>query len=72
MGNYISFTRDDVIYSALIIGVWLMIRPYFVRLSEQAQARSQANLEAEAQANDIQMKSMEKSSSSSRGRKKKD
>ncbi|KAF9132437.1 hypothetical protein BGW39_000150 [Mortierella sp. 14UC] len=48
MGGVISYTRNDIIYSAILIGVWLMIRPYFVRMSEQAQARGEQSLVAEA------------------------
>ncbi|KAG0047422.1 hypothetical protein BGZ89_004941 [Linnemannia elongata] len=54
MGNIISWSRNDIIYSAILIGVWLVIRPYFVRMSEQAQARSEQSLAAEATYNDAQ------------------
>ncbi|KAG0296782.1 hypothetical protein BGZ96_008510 [Linnemannia gamsii] len=62
MGNYISYSRNDIIYSAILIGLWLAIRPYFVRMSEQAQARSEQSLTAEAAHNDAQ-----RASSSSSG-----
>ncbi|KAI7821587.1 hypothetical protein BC939DRAFT_206551 [Gamsiella multidivaricata] len=52
MGNYISYSQNDIIFSGILIAAWLLIRPYFVRMSEQAQARSQTRLEAEAAAND--------------------
>ncbi|KAG0347786.1 hypothetical protein BG004_006958 [Podila humilis] len=53
MGNYISVTQNDIIFSAIMISVWLMIRPYFVRMGEQAQARQAAALAAEAEQHDI-------------------
>ncbi|KAG0261303.1 hypothetical protein BG011_001129 [Mortierella polycephala] len=52
MGNYISYTKNEVIYSVGLIAVWLLIRPFFVRMSEQAQAKDKARLEAEADAFD--------------------
>ncbi|KAG0004619.1 hypothetical protein BGZ80_002887 [Entomortierella chlamydospora] len=54
MGNVISIDQNDIIFSGILIAVWLAIRPYFVRLGEQAQAKNQARLEAEAAANDAQ------------------
>ncbi|KAF9426940.1 hypothetical protein BGZ94_005754 [Podila epigama] len=50
MGNYISYSRNDLIFSAILISAWLMIRPIFVRMAEQAQAKQRAHLEAEAAA----------------------
>ncbi|KAF9086109.1 hypothetical protein BGX29_009494 [Mortierella sp. GBA35] len=52
MGNLISYSRNDLIYSAILIAVWIAIRPFFVRMSEQAQARGEASLAAEAAHND--------------------
>ncbi|KAF9148397.1 hypothetical protein BG015_009872 [Linnemannia schmuckeri] len=69
MGNIISYSRNDIIYSAILIGVWLMVRPFFVRMSERAQARSEQSLAAEAAYNDAQRAP---ASSSAGGRKKLD
>ncbi|KAG0264428.1 hypothetical protein BGZ95_003583 [Linnemannia exigua] len=69
MGGVISYSRNDIIYSAILIGVWLLIRPYFVRMSERAQARGEQSLAAEAAHHDAQRSS---SSSSAGGRKKLD
>ncbi|KAF9139046.1 hypothetical protein BGX30_008435 [Mortierella sp. GBA39] len=69
MGNIISYSRNDIIYSAILIGAWLLIRPYFVRMSEQAQARGEQSLTAEATLNDSQRAP---ASSSSGARKKLD
>ncbi|KAF9116864.1 hypothetical protein BGX27_009745 [Mortierella sp. AM989] len=52
MGNNISVSKNDIIFSGVLIAVWLMIRPYFVRMGERAQARDTARLEAEASVND--------------------
>lgn len=52
MGNYISMSRNDIIFSAIMISVWLLIRPIFVRMGEQAQARQAAALAAEAAGNE--------------------
>ncbi|KAF9210988.1 hypothetical protein CPC16_003020 [Podila verticillata] len=52
MGNYISMSRNDIIFSAIMISVWLLIRPIFVRMGEQAQARQAAALAAEAASNE--------------------
>ncbi|KAG0042889.1 hypothetical protein BGZ83_012065 [Gryganskiella cystojenkinii] len=52
MGNFISFSRNDIIFSGILIAVWIAIRPYFVRLGEKAQANAAANLEAEAAVHD--------------------
>ncbi|KAF9921132.1 hypothetical protein FBU30_008882 [Linnemannia zychae] len=71
MGNLVSFTKNDIIYSAILIGVWMMIRPYFVRMSEQAQARREQSLEAEAASNDSQYSSSSGGAAKS-GRKKLD
>ncbi|KAF8962254.1 hypothetical protein BGZ46_001192 [Entomortierella lignicola] len=53
MGNYISVSQNDIIFSGILIAVWLAIRPYFVRMGERTQAKNQARLEAEAAANDF-------------------
>ncbi|KAG0003230.1 hypothetical protein BGZ65_001902, partial [Modicella reniformis] len=68
MGNNISYSRNDLIYSGILIAAWLLIRPYFVRMSEEAKARNQTRLEAEAVANDAQGSG---GNSSSRGGRKK-
>ncbi|KAG0021702.1 hypothetical protein BGZ82_011271 [Podila clonocystis] len=52
MGNYISMSTNDIIFSAIMVSVWLLIRPIFVRMGEQAQARQAAALAAEAARND--------------------
>jgi len=54
MGNLVSFSRNDIIYSAILIALWIAIRPFFVRMSEQAQAKNEQRLAAEAAHNDAQ------------------
>ncbi|KAF9166323.1 hypothetical protein DFQ27_004444 [Actinomortierella ambigua] len=51
MGNYISYTRQDLMISAAMIIAWLMIRPFFVALSKKAEAKHVETLEAEARLN---------------------
>ncbi|KAF9985360.1 hypothetical protein BGZ75_003066 [Mortierella antarctica] len=72
MGNYISYSRNDIIFSGILIAVWIMIRPYFVRMGEQAQARSAVRLEQEAAQNDSQSSAAKASGGSRAGRKKLD
>ncbi|KAF9308982.1 hypothetical protein BG000_008041 [Podila horticola] len=52
MGNYISMSANDIIFSAIMISAWLLIRPIFVRMGEQAQARQAAALATEAARNE--------------------
>ncbi|KAG0202376.1 hypothetical protein BGX28_005067 [Mortierella sp. GBA30] len=72
MGNYISYSRNDIIFSGILIAVWILIRPYFVRMGEEAQARSAARLEQEAAQNDTQNAPAAGTSSSRASRKKLD
>ncbi|KAF9585238.1 hypothetical protein BGW38_003274 [Lunasporangiospora selenospora] len=48
MGNAISYTKEDIILSVVIIGVWLVVRPFFVNMSKQAEQKNKERLEAEA------------------------
>jgi len=52
MGNYISYSRNDIIFSGILIALWIVIRPFFVRMGEKAQAQATSRLEAEASQND--------------------
>ncbi|KAF9975840.1 hypothetical protein BGZ73_000335 [Actinomortierella ambigua] len=52
MGNYVSYTKNDLIISAAMIAAWLLIRPFFVALSKQAENKHIESLEAEARLND--------------------
>ncbi|KAF9968681.1 hypothetical protein BGZ70_000032 [Mortierella alpina] len=72
MGNYISYSRNDIIFSGILIAVWILIRPYFVRMGEQAQVRSAVHLEQEAAQNDSQSSAAKASGGSRSGRKKLD
>ncbi|KAG0087273.1 hypothetical protein BGZ93_004588 [Podila epicladia] len=66
MGNYISMSANDIIFSAILISVWLLIRPIFVRMGEQAQARQAAALAAEAARNDEDLSPSQRAGRASR------
>ncbi|KAG0237714.1 hypothetical protein BGW42_000120 [Actinomortierella wolfii] len=52
MGNYVSYTKNDLLISAAMIMAWVMIRPYFVALSKKAEAKHIEQMENEARLNE--------------------